>query len=64
MSPQKRQILTDLVGNMRSAAARVGSMHAWWEDICDAENFLAKDNEKASDEEADKWIAEFRRGRS
>lgn len=49
---------------MRSRAAKVGPMHAWWEDIMDAEAFLRMDDKLATCEKADEWIADFRRGHS
>ena len=62
MTTEQRNTLTKLVSDMRSRAARVGPMHAWWEDIMDAEAFLHIDDRFATSKKADEWIAEFRRG--
>lgn len=64
MTPEQRDTLTKLVADMRSRAAKIGPMHAWWEDISDAEAFLRMDDKLATSEKADAWIAEFRRGLS
>ena len=61
MNDEQRKILTELVAQMRLRAQAVGSMHAWWQDIHEAEEFLRLKT-GASAEKAAELIAEFKRG--
>lgn len=61
MNDGQRKILTALVAQMRLRAQAVGSMHAWWQDIIEAEAFLRLET-GASAEKASELIAEFQRG--
>jgi len=61
MNDEQRKTLTELVAQMRLRAQAVGSMHAWWQDIIEAEEFLRLET-GASAEKAAELIAEFKRG--
>ena len=41
MTEEQRAKLQTLVRDMRNIAAKVGSMHGWWDGISDIEAFLA-----------------------
>jgi len=40
ITQQQREEITDLINCMRKVAAKVGSMHSWWDIIFDMEAFL------------------------
>lgn len=58
MTPENRTLLSTLTSRMVSIAARVGSLHGWWEDIGECQTALQKDVDDAT---AAKLITEAQR---
>jgi len=61
MENSQRETLIHLVALMRKDAEQVGSMHAWWEDIAEAECYLFGNGQADADKEKE-LLAKFGRG--